>query len=122
MVGVLDGLRLAALVEVGGEAEASLGVLDDAAELAPAPQRLLGRVLALDAPEVLLQVALHPPSPAAAAAAPADSSLARSLGSKNPCPGAHEPGLTRWLGLWGGWGVCVGVRSEERRVGKECRN
>lgn len=63
MVGVLDGLRLAALGEVGGEAEAALGVLDDAAELAPPPQRLVRRVLGLDVPEVL-QVALHPLSPA----------------------------------------------------------
>lgn len=59
VVGVLDGLRLAALVEVGGEAEPALGVLDDAAEAAPPPERLLGGVLGLDAPEVLLQVALH---------------------------------------------------------------
>lgn len=82
MVGVLDGLGLAALVEVGGEAEAALGVLDDAAEPPPAAQRLLGGVLALDVPEVL-QVALHPralPSPPACSLLlrPADSSSARS--------------------------------------------
>lgn len=63
MVGVLDGLGLAALVEVGGEAEAALGVLDDAAELAPPPERLLRRVLRLHPAEILLQVALHPPPP-----------------------------------------------------------
>jgi ribosomal protein S30 len=63
VVGVLDGLGLAALVEVGGEAEAALGVLDDAAELAPPPERLLRRVLRLHPAEILLQVALHPPPP-----------------------------------------------------------
>jgi len=98
VVSVLDGLRLAALVEVGGEAEAALGVLDDAAELAPAPQRLLGRVLALDAPEVLLQVALHPPPPA---------------GSANPGPGGNGPVAGDALGGCpggggrGGWGSVV---------------
>ena len=63
MVGVLDGLGLAALLEVGGEAEAALGVLDDAAEAAPAAERLLGGVLGLHAAEPLLQVALHRPPP-----------------------------------------------------------
>jgi hypothetical protein len=64
VVGVLDGLRLAALLEVGGEAEPPLGVLDDAAQAAPPAERLLGGVLGLDAPEPLLQVALHPTGPA----------------------------------------------------------
>jgi hypothetical protein len=60
VVGVLDGLGLAALLEVGREAEAALGVLDDAAEAAPAAERLLGGVLGLHTAEPLLQVALHP--------------------------------------------------------------
>lgn len=109
MVGVLDGLRLAALVEVGGEAEASLGVLDDAAELPPAPQRLLGRVLALDAPEVLLQVALHAPSTAAAAAG---GLPARSLaGLKKSLPRRARAGIDALVGFvpaeFGEDGECV---------------
>ncbi|BAT17854.1 Os12g0586500, partial [Oryza sativa Japonica Group] len=75
VVGVLDGLGLAALVEVGGEAEAALGVLDDAAELAPPPERLLRRVLRLHPAEILLQVAARSSWLVAAAAAAAASSL-----------------------------------------------
>jgi len=59
MVVFLHGGGLAALVEVGREAEAALGVLDDADELAPSSQRLFRRVLGLHGPEVLLEVALH---------------------------------------------------------------
>lgn len=59
MVLPLHSGDLASLVEVGCEAEAALGVLDDADDLAPSPQRLLRRVLGLHAPEVLLEVALH---------------------------------------------------------------
>jgi len=63
MVFPLHGGDLAALVEVGREAESSLGVLDDPDDLAPSPQRLVRRVLGLHAPEVLLEVALHHPLP-----------------------------------------------------------
>lgn len=59
MVVSLHGGGFAALVEVGREAEAALGVLDDADDLAPSCQRLVRRVLGPDAPEVLLEVALH---------------------------------------------------------------
>jgi hypothetical protein len=59
LVGSLHLRGLRPLAKVGGEAESPLGVLDDADDLAPSSQRLLRRVLGHDAPEVLVQVALH---------------------------------------------------------------
>jgi hypothetical protein len=59
LVGSLHLRGLGPLAEVGGEAESPLGVLDDADDLAPSSQRLVRRVLGHDAPEVLVQVALH---------------------------------------------------------------
>jgi hypothetical protein len=59
LVGSLHLRGLGPLAEVGGEAEAPLVVLDDADGVAPSPERLLRRVLGLDAPEVVVQVALH---------------------------------------------------------------
>ena len=43
---VLGGLHLATLLNVGGEAEVSLRVLDDAAEVAPATEPPLHEFLA----------------------------------------------------------------------------
>ncbi len=59
LVGSLHGGGLGSIVEVGGEAEPPLGVLDDADQPAPSPQRLVRRVLRLHPAEILLQVALH---------------------------------------------------------------
>jgi hypothetical protein len=59
LVGSLHLRGLGPLAEVGGEAEAPLVVLDDADDVAPSPERLLRRVLGLNAPKVVVQVALH---------------------------------------------------------------
>ena len=134
VVGVLDGLRLAALLEVGGEAEAALGVLDDAAEAAPPAERLLGGVLGLHAPEPLLQVALHPaafrpllPCPPAPrlrhpqqpAPGPPSLGLGVSRPSANQARARMGPGLTLAAAGPAGDEVCGGGSRESRPRGEQ---
>jgi hypothetical protein len=132
VVGVLDGLRLAALLEVGGEAEAALGILDDAAEAAPPAERLLGGVLGLHAPEPLLQVALHPaaapscparpspPLPTATCSGPSPSlGLGVSRPSTNQARARMGPGLTLAAAGPVGDEVCGGGSREPRPRGEQ---
>jgi hypothetical protein len=102
MVISLHGGGLVALVEVGREAEAALGVLDEADDLAPSSQRLVRRVLGLHAPEVLLEIALH-------LARLPDSTSSNSL-SHQPCRGRasiYSRGCVGGSPLSPAWGRAV---------------
>ena len=100
MVLSLHGGGLVALVEVGREAEAALGVLDDADDLAPSSQRLVRRVLGLHGPEVLLEVALH---------------LARLPDSNSLSHQPNLPGPSAYIFHTGAWGGAL--LSQLNRVG-----
>lgn len=59
LIGHLHLAGLPSLGEVGSVAETTLGILDEAADLAPSLERLLRRVLRLHPSKVLIQISLH---------------------------------------------------------------